>query len=77
MDDEEQDVEYSCPSYPWSWKSAAVYCGDFVSTVFAAASQLVEGLSVQMAAAVNHDVQRREFREAVARDLESLNTLEE
>lgn len=76
MDDDLEETSF-CPSYPWSWKSAGCFVGDFVSTTLAAAAELVENLSVQLAASVNHDIGQREFREAASRDIESITTQEE
>ncbi len=75
--DEEEGVEYTTPSFPWSWKTAAVCVGDFLTSTLTAAAELTENLSVALAASVNHGIEQRQFREAVSRDIESLNAQEE
>lgn len=72
--DDEYDEEECCthPSYPWSWKSAGVYVGDFLTNILRDAATLIEGLSVQVAASCNHDIDQREFRDAVVRDIETI-----
>ena len=68
----DEDEEYTTPSFPWSWKSVFVNVGEFAGSVLDATSSLVGGLTYALAASVNHDIQKREFAEAIALDIESI-----
>lgn len=73
MDDEYDD---SPPAYPWSWRASVVLAGDFVANVLHTAGTLVNSLATQLAADHNYRIDQRNFRDAVARDIETITNEE-
>ena len=70
--DDEFDDEYEHPSYPWSWRSTLVMAGDFASDILRDSARLIENLTMQLAADVNHRIDREQFHQEAARELETL-----
>lgn len=69
MDDE---WEYETPSYPWSWRSSAVAVGGFVTNVLNAAATLSEYITNQLVADHNYRIDRRNFQESAALEIETI-----
>lgn len=82
MDDDdfdELDLEEECSmhSYPWSWRSFGVFTLALIEGVANTVSEFAGNVAVSLAAAHNHAINQRDFAAQVARDIETIDTLEE
>ena len=70
MDDD--DFECETPSFPWSWRSALVYVGDWATSVLTETSDLVGGLALRLAADVNYRIDQKQAHAEMTRELETI-----
>lgn len=71
MDDE---VEFS--SYPWSWRSTAVAVGGLVTNLLEDAAQFTRHVTEQLVADHNYRIDRRQFAEDAALEIETITSEE-
>lgn len=69
--DEEETAIFE-PSFPWSWGAAAVVGCQFLSEALTATTNFVDNIQVRLAAATNHQIDQRTFRDQVAQDIERI-----
>jgi hypothetical protein len=75
VDDEYMDGDDEF-AYPWSWRAAVCMVADHAAVVLRTGASLIGSLSTQLAADHNYRINQRDFRNAVARDIETITTEE-
>jgi len=70
----DDEVEFS--SFPWSWRSTAAAAGGLVTNLLEDAARFTRHVTEQIIADHNYRIDRRNFMESAAREIETITSEE-